>query len=110
MLLCGPFAVKGVEVRNFKLRQVFDRVPLYQIKFSGSHLLLDGCDFKGSNLLLKSLHPVTSITISSLTFRLYLIWVVGLGMTLDFIVWFMRKIEADGAVRVGALLVLAMAC
>src|SRR4051812_14730150 len=109
MLLCGPFAVKGVEGRHFELGQVFYRVPLYRIRSSGSRLLPDGCGFKGSDLLLKSLHPVTSVTVSSFTLRLYLAVVIGLDMRLDFVLWFMRRMEVDGAVRVRTLLILVMA-
>ena len=110
MLLCGPFAIKGVESRNFELGWVFNRVPLHWIGSSSSRLLPNGGGLEGSDLLLKSLHPVTSITIGSLPFRLYLALDVSLGLGLAFIIRIMRSMETNGAVRVGALFVLAVAC
>ena len=108
-MLCGPFAVEGIESRHFEFRWVFDCVPLYRVRSSGPRLLPDGRGLEGSDLLLKSLHPVDSVTISSLALRLHLALVVGLGVRLDSIFWFMRGMEADGTVRVRALLILAVA-
>src|SRR3954471_17169617 len=96
--------------RYFKLGRVFDRIPLYWIRSSGSRLLSNGDGLEGSDLLLKLLHLVTSVTISSLTLRLYLALVVSLDLRLDFIIRFMRRVEANGVIRVRALLVLVVAC
>src|SRR3954462_14620436 len=110
MLLCGPFAIEGVESRYFELGRVLDCIPLYWIRSSGSRLLSNGGGLEGSDLLLKSLYPVTGFTICSLTLRLYLALVVSLGLRLDFIIRLMRRMEVNGAVRVRALLVLAVTC
>src|SRR4051812_29804155 len=109
MLLCGPFAIKGVESRHFELGWVLDCIPLHWIVSSSSRLLPNGGGLEGSDLLLKSLHPMTGDTISSLTFRLYFALVVSLGLRSDFIIRFMQRMEANGAVRFGALIVLAVA-
>src|SRR4051812_7851744 len=98
MLLRKPFSVEGVESRHFELLRVLDCIPFCRVRSSSSRLLSDGCGLKGRNLLLKALHPMTCITISSLTLRLYIAWVVGLDVRLDFITNFMRRMEADGAV------------
>src|SRR3954466_12449104 len=99
MLLCRPFAIKGVESQHFELRRVLDCIPLYWIRSNGSHLLPDGCGLEGSDLLLKSLHPVTGVTIGSLTLRLYLALAVIFGLRLDFIIRVVRRMEMNGAVR-----------
>src|SRR4051812_14014012 len=104
MLLCRPFAIEGVESRHLELGRVLDCVPLYWVGSGGSHLLSDGGGLEGSDLLLKSLHPVTAITIGSLTLRLDLALVVSLDLRRNFIIRFMRRMEANGAVRVVALL------
>src|SRR4051812_14450245 len=109
MLLCGPFAIKGVESRHFELGWVLDCVPLHWIGSSSSCLLPNGGGLEGSDLLLKSLHLMTGVTIGSLTFRLYFALGVSLDLRLDFIVRFMQGMEANGAVRVGVLTVLAVA-
>jgi len=53
---------------------------------------------------------MTGVTIGSLSFRLYFALGVSLDLRLDFIIGFMRRVKANGAVRVGALLVLTVAC
>src|SRR4051812_14251452 len=98
MLLCRPFAIKGVKSRHFELRWVLDCVPLYCIGSSSSRLLPNGGGLEGSDLLLNSFHPVTGVTIDSLTFRLYFALVVSLGLRLNLIIRFMRRMEVDGAV------------
>src|SRR3954469_3528683 len=110
MLLCRPFAIEYVEGRHFKSGWVLDRVPLDWIGPSSSGFLPNSGGLEGSDLLLKSLHPVTSVTIGSLTFGLYFALVVGLDWRLDFVIRLMRRMEANGAVRVRALPVLAVAC
>src|SRR3954466_8829354 len=110
MLLCRPFAIECVEGRHFKSGMVLDRVPLDWIGPSSSGFLPNSGLLEGTDLLLKSFHPVTGVTIGSLTFRLYFALVVSLDWRLDFVIRFMRRMNANGAVRVGALHVLAVAC
>src|SRR4051812_12728765 len=86
MLLCGPFAIEGFESRHLELGRALDCVPLYWVGSSGSRLLSGGGGFEGSDLIFKSLHPVTCVTISSLTLRLYFSLVISLGLRLDFII------------------------
>src|SRR3954466_16153302 len=109
MLLCRPFSIKCVEGRYFKSRRVLDRVPLDGIGSSSSGFLPNSGGLEGSDLLLKSLHPMTIVTISNLTLRLYFALVVSLDLRLDFVIRLMRRMEANGDVRVGAFLVLAVA-
>src|SRR3954471_24351499 len=110
MLLCRPFAIESVKGWHFKSRWVLDRVPLNWIGPSSSGFLPDSGGLEGSDLLLKSLHILTSVTIGSLTLRLYFALVVSLDWRLDFVIRLMRRMEANGAVRVGALPFLAVAC
>src|SRR5436189_1712414 len=110
LLLCRLFAIKGVEGRHFEPGWVLDCVPLHWIGSSSSGFLPNSSGLEGSDLLLKSLHPMTSVTISSLTLRLYFALVVSLDLRLDFVIRLMRSMEANGAVRVGALLILDVAC
>src|SRR3954470_22030170 len=110
MLLCGPFAIEGIEGQHFESGWILDRVPLHWIGSSSSRLLPNGGGLEGSDLLLKSLHPVTGVTIGNVTLQLYFVLGVSLRLRLDFIIRFMRRMEANGAVRVGALLVLAVSC
>src|SRR3954470_3981648 len=110
MLLCRPFAIEGVEGRHFKSGWVFDCIPLDWIGPSSSGFLPNSGGLEGNDLLLKSLHPMTGVTIGSLTLRLYFALVVGLDWRLDFFIRLMRRMEMNGAVRVGALLVLTVAC
>src|SRR3954467_13403335 len=110
MLLCKPFAIEGIEGRHFEPRWVPDCVPLHWIGPSSSSLLPNGGGLEGSDLLLKSLHPMTGITISSLTLRLYFALAIGLDLRLDFVISLVRRMKANGAVRVGAFLILAVAC
>src|SRR5436189_4612882 len=110
MLLRRPFAIECVEGWHFKSRWVLDRVPLDWIGPSSSGFLPNSGGLEGSDLLLKSLHPVTDVTIGSLTLRLYFALVVSLNWRLDFVIRLMRRMEANGAVRVGALPVLVVAC
>src|SRR3954469_4134310 len=109
MLLCRPFAIKGVEGRHFEPGWVLDCVPLHWIGSSNSGFLPNSGGLEGSDLLHKSLHPMTSVTISSLTLRLYFALVVSLDLRLDFVIRLLRRMEANGAVRVRALPVLAVA-
>src|SRR3954468_22735515 len=109
MLLCRPFAIEGVEGRHFKSGWVLGCIPLDWIGPSSSGFLPNSGGLEGSDLLLKSLHPMTDVTVGGLTLRLYFALVVSLGLRLDFVIRFMRRMEADGAVRVGALIVLAVA-
>src|SRR4051812_22353650 len=109
MLLCGSFAIKCVEGRHFKYGWVLDCVPLDWIGPSSSGFLSNRGGLEGSELLLKSLHPVTGVTIGSLTLGLYFALIVSLGWRLDFVIRLMRRMEANGAIRVGALPVFAMA-
>src|SRR3954462_3020882 len=110
MLLCRPFAIECDEGRHFKPRWVLDCIPLDWIGPSSSGFLPDSGGHEGSDLLLKSLHPMTGVTIDSLILRLYFSLAVSLDWRLDFVIRFMRRMEANGAVRVGALPVLAVAC
>src|SRR3954464_14895914 len=110
MLLCRPFANKGIEGRHFEPGWVLDCVPLHWIGSSIPSFLPNSGGLEGSDLLLKSLHPMTGVTISSLTLRLYFALVVSLDLRLDFVIRLMRRMEANGAVRVGAFPILAVAC
>src|SRR3954466_270045 len=110
MLLCRYFAIECVEGRHFKSGWVLDCVPLNWIGPSSSGFLPNSGGLEGSDLLLKSLHPMTGVTIDSLTFRLYFSLAVSLDWRLDFVIRLMRRMEANGVVRVVALLVLAVAC
>src|SRR2546430_1805526 len=110
MLLCRPFAIECVEGRHFKPGWVLDRVPLDWIGPSSSGFLPNSGGLEGSDLLLKSLHLVTGVTIGSLTLRLYFALVVSLDLRLNFLIRPMWRMEANGAVRVGALPVLDVAC
>src|SRR3954470_17965234 len=110
MLLCRPFAIESVKGWHFKSGWVLDRVPLNWIGPSSSGFLPNSGGLEGSDLLFKSLHPVSGVTIGSLTLRLYLALIVSLDWRLDFVIRLMRRMEANGAVRVGALSVLALAC
>src|SRR3954465_11932316 len=109
MLLCRPFAIEGVEGRHFEPGWVLDRVPLHWIGSSSFGFLPNSGGLEDSDLLLKSLHPMTGVTISSLTLRLYFALVVSLDLRLDFVIRLMRRMEANGAVRVGTLIFLAVA-
>src|SRR3954462_14941334 len=110
MLLRRPFAIEYVEGRHFKSGWVLSRVPFDWIGPSSSGFLPNSGGLEGSDLLLKSLHPVTGVTISSLTLGLYFALIVCLDWRLDFDIRLMRRMEANGAVRVGALRVLTVAC
>src|SRR5438270_11483693 len=110
MLLCRPLAIEGVEGRHFESGWVLDCIPLHWIGSSSSGFLSNGGGLEGSDLLLKSLHPMTGVTISSLTLRLYFALVVSLGWRLDLVVRIVRGMEANGAVRVGALFVVDLTC
>src|SRR3954468_18574108 len=103
MVLCGPFALEWVEVRPFKSGWVLDGVPFDWVRPSSSGFLPNSGGLEGSDLLLKSLHPVTRITIGSLVLGLYLTLAVSLDWRFDFVIMLMRRMEANGAVRVGAL-------
>src|SRR3954467_7929270 len=98
MLLCKPFALECVEGRYFKSGWVLDCVPLDWIGSSSFGFLPDSGGLEGSDLLLKSLHPMTGFTIGSLTPRLYFSLAVSLDWRLDFIIRLMRRMEANGAV------------
>src|SRR5438270_10305099 len=110
MLLCRPFAIECVEGRHFKSGWVLDRVPFDWIGPSSFGLLPNSGGLEGSDLLLKSLHHVTGVTIGSLTLGLYFALIASLDWRLDFVIRLMRRMEANGAVRIGALLVFAVAC
>src|SRR3954463_7256871 len=110
MLLCRPFAIKSVKGWHFKSGWVLDRVPLDWIGSSTSGFLPNSGGLEGSDLLLKLLYPVTGVTIGSLTLGLYFALSVFLDWRLDFVIRLMRRMEANGAIRVGALPVLAVAC
>src|SRR4051812_46137681 len=110
MLLHRPFAIECVEGWYFKSRWVLDRVPLDWVRPSSSDFLPNSGGFEGSDLLLKSLHPVTGDTISGLIFGLYFALGVSLDWRLGFVVKLMWRMKANGAVRVGALPILAVAC
>src|SRR5438270_12698323 len=109
MLLCRLFAIECVEGRHFKFGWVLDRVPIDWIGPNSSGFLPNSGGLEGSDLLLKSLHPVTGVTIGSLTLGLYFALIVCLDWRLDFVIMLMRRMEANGAIRVGALPVLAVA-
>src|SRR3954469_23298498 len=109
MLLCRSFAIEGVEGWHFKSGWVLDCVPLNWIGPSSSGFLPNSGGLEGSDLLLKSLHPMTGVTIGSLTLRLYFALVVSLDWRLDLVIRFMRRMEANRAVRVRALPVFAVA-
>src|SRR2546430_12327493 len=109
MLSCRPFAIESVEGRHFKSGWVLDCVPLDWIGPSSSGFLPNSGGLEGGDLLLKSLHPMTGVTTGSLTLRLYFALVVSLYWRLDFVIRFMRRMEANGAVRVETLPVLAVA-
>src|SRR5438270_14034140 len=98
MLLRRPFAIECVEGRHFKSGWVLDRVPFDWIRPSSSGFLPNSGGLEGSDLLLKPLHPVTGITIGSLTLELYFALTVSLDWKLDFIIMLMRRMEANGAV------------
>src|SRR3954465_13561731 len=85
MLLRKLFAIECVEGWHFKSERVLDCVPLDWIGSSSSGFLPNSGALEGSDLLLKSLHPMTSITIGSLTLRLYFALAVGLNLRLDFV-------------------------
>src|SRR3954463_5927553 len=109
MLLCRPFAIESVKGWHFKSGWVLDRVPLDWIGPSSSSFLPNSGGLEGNDLLLKSLHPVTGVTIGSLALRLYFALIVCLDWRLDFVIRLMRRMEANRAVRVGALPVLDVA-
>src|SRR5436190_22981128 len=109
MLLGRAFAIEGVEGRHFEPEWVLDCVPLHWIGPSSSGFLPNSGGLEGSDLLLKSLHPVTSVTIGSLTLGLYFALIVFLDWRLNFVIRLVRRMEANGAIRVGALPVLAVA-
>src|SRR3954471_748473 len=106
MLLCRPFAIKCAEGRHFKSGWVLDRVPLDWIGSSSSGFLPNSGGHEGSDLLPNSFHPMTGFTIGSLTLRLYFALAVGLDLRLDFVIRLVQRMKANGAVRVGAFLVL----
>src|SRR5436190_16078739 len=110
MLLWRSFAIEHVEGRHFKSRWVLYCVSFDWVGPSSSGFLSNSGGLEGSDLLLKSLHPVTGITIGSLILRLYFTLAVSLDWRFDIIIVLMRRMETNGAVRVRALLVLAMAC
>src|SRR5438045_5555041 len=110
MLLCRPFAIECVEGRHFKSGWVLDCILLDWIGPSSSGFLSNSGGLEGSDLLLKSFHPVIGVTIGSLILKLYFALIVCLDWRLDFLVILMRRIEVNGAIRVGALPVLAVAC
>src|SRR3954471_21425777 len=98
MLLCRRFAIKCVEGRHFKSKWVLDRVPLDGIGSSSSGFLPNCVVLEGSDLLLKSLHPMTGVTIGGFTLTLYPVSVVGLDWRLDFVIRLMWRMKANGAV------------
>src|SRR3954467_8006267 len=110
MLLCRPFAIESVKGWHFKSGWVLDRVPPDWIGPRSSGFLPNSGGLEGSDLLLKSLHPVICVTIGSLTLGLYFALIVCLDWRLNFVIRLMRGMEANGAIRVGALPVLAVAC
>ena len=87
-----------------------DCIPLDWIGPSSSGFLPDSGGLEGNDLLFKSLHPVTGVTIGSLTLGLYFALTVSLDWRLYFVIRLMRRMEANGVVRVGALPVLDVAC
>src|SRR3954462_10537457 len=98
MLVCRSLAIEGVEGRHFKSGWVLDRVSLDGIGSSSSGFLPNSGGPEGSDLLLKSLHPMTGVTIGGLTLRLNSILVVGLDWRLNFVIRLMCGMEANGAV------------
>src|SRR3954469_20646760 len=98
MLLCKPFAIESVEGWHFKSGWILDRVPLDWIGSSSSDFLSNSGGLEGSDLLLKSLHPVTGVTIGSLAFRLYFALTVTLLWRLDFVIMLMRRMKANGVI------------
>ena len=98
MLLCRPFAIEGVEGWHFEPGWVLDCVPLHWIGLSSSGFLPNSGGIEGIDLLLKSLHPMTDVTISSLVLRLYFALIVSLDLRLDFVIRLMQRMEANGAV------------
>src|SRR3954471_24544974 len=98
MLLCRPFAIECVEGWHFESGWVLDRVPLNWIGPSSSGFLPNSGGLEGSDLLLKSLHPVTGVTISSLALRLYFSLIVSLGWRLEFVIRLMRRMKTNGTV------------
>src|SRR3954469_7061851 len=109
MLLCRSFAIEGVEGRHFESGWVLDGIPFDWVRPSSSGFLPNSGGLEGSDLLLKSLQPVTGITIGSLVLGLYLTLAVSLDWRFDFVIMLMRRMEANGAVRVGALPVFVVA-
>src|SRR3954465_8284094 len=83
MLLCRPFAIESVKGWHFKSGWVLDRVPLHWIGSSSSGFMPNSGGLEGSDLLLKSLHPMTGVTISSLALKLYFALIVSLDLRLD---------------------------
>src|SRR3954464_3484424 len=110
MLLCRPFAIKSIKGWHFESGWLLDRVPLDWIGPSSSGFLSNSGGLERSDLLLKSLHPVTGVTIGSLALKLYFALIVCLNWRLDFVIMLMRRMEANGAIRVGAPPVLTVAC
>src|SRR3954465_10447724 len=110
MLLCRPFTIECIKGRHFELGWVLDCIPLDWIEPGSSGFLPNSGGLEGGDLLLKSLHPLTGVTIGSLTLRLYFALAVSLDWRLDFVIRLMRRMEANGAVRVRDLSVLAVAC
>src|SRR3954471_6464957 len=110
MLLRRPFSIECILGWHFKSGWVLDCIPFDWIGPSSSGFLSNSSGLEGSDLLLKSLHPVTGVTIGSLTLGLYFALIVSLDWRLDFVIRLMRRMEANGAVQVGALPVLAVAC
>src|SRR3954471_5505834 len=98
MLLCGSFAIECVEGQHFKSGWVLDCIPLNWIGPSSSGFLPNSGGLEGSDLLLKSLHLVTGVTIGSLTLRLYFSLIVSLDLRLNFVIRLMRRMEANGTV------------
>src|SRR2546430_324729 len=100
MLLSRPFTIEGVEGRHFEPGWVLDCIPVHWIGSSSSSFLPNSGGLEGSDLLLKLLHPVTDVTISSLNLRLYFALVVSVNLRLDFVIRLMRRMEANGAIQV----------
>ena len=98
MLLCRPFAIECVEGRHFKSGWVLDGVPFDWVGPSSSGFLTNSGVLEGSDLLLKSLHPVTDITIGSLILGFYCTLAVSLDWRFDLVIMLMRRMEANGAV------------
>src|SRR5436190_19719364 len=99
MLLCRPFSIKGVEGWHFEPGWVLDCVPLHWRGSSSSGFLPNSGGLEGNDLLLKSLHLMTSVTISSLAFRLYFALIASLDLRLNFVIRLMQRMEANGADR-----------